>query len=536
MERKKILLIVLIIMSIIVIGLYGTFALTDNGLSDDTNYDYEFIIGNTTENELTLSSSQVKTIDIKISNPYKGTLNYGLAYETEQKENIKIGVLNTSTNKGQSSIEENDTKTVSLIMKNLTEKEIKVKIYLITGYVNGGDLILKENQTLIDEIIGINNILDTNLDESGANVPNLSEGMIPVYYDTVGESWSIADQSNTNLDYEWYDYNNKKWANAVIVNNPNKYKKLSSGDNISEDDIIAFFVWIPRFKYKVWNLNNEEEDSYNALSSGIGISFEKGTSSTGQVTCTEEKCVGNSGNYYTHPAFKLGDKELTGFWVGKFETTGSSDHPTIIPSKSALTNLTIEDQFNASRKFTTSTLDSHLSKNYEWNAISYLANSIYGICNGTRSGCRNIYRNNSTYFNTGSNAGDYSTNSDYGSYSYRGYLLDDYGTEDKNLKTEYIGSTTGNIYGVYDLVGGTYESIMATNNEENEQFKNIDKKYYDILNESQGTTNIIEETELEPGYFIVKGGSSNEVNSTLFSTSHYSGKVEPNVGFRVILS
>ena len=536
MERKKILLIVLIIVSIVIIGLYGTFALTDNGLSDNTNYDYEFIIGNTTENELLLTSSQTKTIDIKITNPHEGTLNYGLAYNNENKEKIKIGVLNTSTNNAQSSIEENDTKTVSLIIKNLTEDEVRIKIYLITGYVNGGELILEENQTLISEIMSINNVLNTNLDESGANAPKLTEEMIPVYYDNIGESWSIADKSNTNLDYEWYDYNNKKWANVVLVNNPDKYKKLSIGDNISEEDIKAFFVWIPRFKYKVWNLNSEEESSYNALSSGVGIAFEKDASSTGQITCTDDKCVGNASEYYTHPAFKLGDKELTGFWVGKFETTGSSDNLTILPGESALTNLNIEDQFNASRKYSTSTLDSHLSRDFEWNAISYLANSIYGICNGTRSGCRNIYRNNSTYFNTGSNAGDYSTNSEYGSYSYKGYLLNEYGTEDKNLKTDYIGSTTGNIYGVYDLVGGAYESVMATNNKENEQLKNIDEKYYDILNNSQGTTDIIEETDLEPGYFIVKGGSYNEVNASLFTTSNYSGKVEPNVGFRIILS
>ena len=66
--------------------------------------------------------------------------------------------------------------------------------------------------------------------------------------------------------------------------------------------------------------------------------------------------------------------------------------------------------------------------------------------------------------------------------------------------------------------------------------KIFDEKYYDILNNSQGTTDIIEETDLEPGYFIVKGGSYNEVNASLFTTSNYSGKVEPNVGFRIILS
>ena len=547
MNKKKLLLLLLIIVLLATIGLYGSYAMIEGNIlgTNGDIYDYEFIIGSTSNREIILNSSQTKTIDIKISNPLDGTLNYGLAYSTDNFEDIKIGTLNTSTDNAVSSIEKEDTKLVSVIIKNLTNNEIKIDISLITGYINGGELLLEKNQKMITDVIDINNLLDTNLDESGANAPNLVDGMIPVYYDDEDSNWHIADSSNTNLDYEWYDYNNKRWANVVLVNKLDKYKKETKGDIVNDEDILAFFVWIPRFKYKVWSMNKEGESTYNAIESGIGIVFEKETSSTGEISCNNNECSGNSSEYYTHPAFKIGDRELTGFWVGKFETTGTEELPTILPSQNALTNMTLIDQFNTTKKIKTdrnyniagdNNLDSHLVKDYEWNAISYLTNSKYGICNGTRNGCRNIYRNNSTYYYTGVTAGDYSVSSNYGTYSYKGELLNEYGTPDEFITGEYFGSTTGNIYGIYDMVGGAYESIMATNYEDNELLKNIDKKYYDIINNGLGTTNVIQETDLEPGNFIVKGGSSEDININIFSTSYYSGKVEPNVGFRIILS
>ena len=66
-------------------------------------------------------------------------------------------------------------------------------------------------------------------------------------------------------------------------------------------------------------------DSYSAETKGIDIVFEKGTETTGTITCTysfatpsssagspNETCTGANGDYYTHPAFTFGDEELTG--------------------------------------------------------------------------------------------------------------------------------------------------------------------------------------------------------------------------------
>ena len=139
------------------------------------------------------------------------------------------------------------------------------------------------------------------------------------------------------------------------INKPrNTYQSAEAGTVLNEEDILAFYVWIPRFKYKVWNISKqagaESTYAYNAYTEGIDIIFEEGKISSGTISCnynhnvsnidlsitTAETCTGSNGEYYTHPAFTFGSDNIRGFWIGKFELTGSSSQLTILPSQASL--------------------------------------------------------------------------------------------------------------------------------------------------------------------------------------------------------
>ena len=62
--------------------------------------------------------------------------------------------------------------------------------------------------------------IDISVDKNEPNAPVLAEGMIPITYD--GSNWVKADINNT--DNNWYDYENKQWANAVMVVADNTYQ------------------------------------------------------------------------------------------------------------------------------------------------------------------------------------------------------------------------------------------------------------------------------------------------------------------------
>ena len=310
-------------------------------------------------------------------------------------------------------------------------------------------------------------------DNSGANIPELLDNMVPVYYD--GSNWKYADKYN-----EWYDYDTKEWANAVVLN---RDVTKNVGDTISEDEISLWYVWIPRYKYQLFNANNGSVEEQE-----IQITFESGTATTGTVECTNtvsgsgeasETCTNaENGNWYTHPAFTFGNQELTGFWVGKFEISGNTDKITIKPNVSSLRYTNVSNFFtaiqNISNKYSING-DSHMMKNMEWGAVAYLSHSKYGIG-------EEVYINNSSSYYTGRSGGNVggsintvatqypsdSTSSkvyySYGYYTYDGKIVNydgsigDYAT-DRTLGTK--ASTTGNIYGIYDMSGGAYEFVMG---------------------------------------------------------------------------
>lgn len=299
-----------------------------------------------------------------------------------------------------------------------------------------------------------------NGDTSGANVPVMNMGMIPVYYNETIGNWVVADIFNEKKD--WYDYDNQKWANAVLVTDEkrNSLKKDTYGDyekdqligDSIEDGVLAFYVWIPRYKYKLFNVEKTMGfDSYDAYNKGVDIVLEKGIESTGTVNCTiaadgTESCTNAvNGNYYTHPAFTFGDEELAGFWMGKFEVTGSVDNPTILPNVvpvDFMNNRNLLTFYNMAKKITDASggygitntnYDSHIIKTSEWGAVAFFTHSKYGKCaDGT---CEEVGLNDS--------------------YCSKNKIIN-YSTS-QGLLT----STTGNIYGVYNMNGSCWEQTMG---------------------------------------------------------------------------
>ena len=328
---------------------------------------------------------------------------------------------------------------------------------------------------------------DKTYDDSGANPPVLVDGLIPVRYDEDNNTWVKAD--STNKKTSWYNYSDKRWANAVLVSSTNRatYQSANDGTPIPESDVLAYYVWIPRYKYKVWNIEKSTSmtNNLNAKTQGIDIIFESGTQSTGTITCNydftitdgslSEICTGSNGEYYTHPAFTFGNDEVTGFWVGKFEI--SSETPDVLTSNNYygggnVTNLTVRIKpnvtswrYNYATNFykviydmqienniyglntSRTNTDSHMLKNMEWGAIAYLTNSKYGRC--TNNTCTEVTINNSSDCITG-NAGDTVSASEASGI-----------TNAYNTTKGQLASTTGNIYGVYDMSGGAFEYVMG---------------------------------------------------------------------------
>ena len=283
--------------------------------------------------------------------------------------------------------------------------------------------------------------------------PVLKDNLIPVTIKNNG----VVTYADTNS--EWYNYGNKVWANAVIlVDNPSK--TYSVGETILESDIESYFVWIPKYSYKLWDLGNY--DSLTEIDESkvhsIDIVFGTGnTSDTNENECTTPLVSGESGtcavgDYMTHPAFiTLG---VNGIWVGKFETTGDTSQLTVKPGVTSLRNQTVATMFDLALNYENS-LNSHMMKNTEWGAVAYLHHSKYG------SSTELMINNNSTYL-----TGYASVKAPTCGYTGDNRECNKYGTTSDitasyNTKIGYKASTTGNISGIYDMAGGAHEYMAA---------------------------------------------------------------------------
>ena len=406
-------------------------------------------------------------------------------------------------------------------------------------------------------VIGINQ-----KDTSGASAPVLASNMVPVYYDDSKNVWKCADKDNKDSLTRWYNYDYKIWANAVTINysdssiknryfNSDGTLKIKPGEEVLMDDITTMWVWIPRF-------NAVTPSNYNggtkAKPNAIDVTFVKS-------------------NETALDAFTFGNKELSGFWYGKFETshatltsstvannlgcsneTCSNANGIIVkPNVKNLRNNNVSNFFYASRSmeqinnsfgFVKDEVDTHMSKNNEWGAVAYLTQSIYGRCTSSTN-CPQIGINNNTSYITGYGAPAGSSSSTrMGTYNT---------TLGKNA------STTGNMYGIYDMSGGMDEYVMGVladtngnprsgySSSANSGFTGMlgdgttytgvsfpDSKYYNLYTGSSYTGHALTETAgwysntdslpYEGCPWFVRGGSFNgATRAGVFNFSRYDG-------------
>lgn len=441
MNKRKIIIISssVVLVALVVILL---FVFINDTKKEDNNvviFGIKDKTGKSYKNEIVVDANNTMDMEITISNKYENVIyNYGLYYTYFDNENhgIVIGqVADLKDIKTEGSI---STDKIVIPIKITNISNVTKKIVLGVKY-SKIDIKYNDNENKID-------VYNSDV----PNEPNLVKGMIPITYNEFKKVWEKADYSN------WYDYENKKWANAVMVTDTSRdnYMNADAGALVKEEDILTYLVWIPRYRYKLFNTSFKE---INPLE--IEILFESKNYPKSSGT--------KDGEWLTHPAFTFGDEELTGIWVGKFETTGTSDMPTIKPNLVSLTNQDVASQFETSRKINyvldseIAKIDAHVAKNVEWGAINYLSHSKYGTC--VDGVCKNVRNNN---VNTSSNSNGPSITGCASSNANGAMVVSNTCNTDSSRPyndNEYgvLASSTSSIYGVYDMAGGSWEIVMA---------------------------------------------------------------------------
>ena len=521
---------------------------------------YELSLNNncTVGNSYTVNGSSIKA-DVCIPNNY-----IKVAVKTNKDEDYTIKNGGNVILKGYLEAKENISFEMIIWLKEETPNDYQGQTETGTprNVIYNGNFKIYTRQMLDSE---------KPIDESGANKPVLASNMIPVYYDETNSVWKKSDVSNMDKTNPWYSYNSTgeykgMWANAVTVTGTNRqtYLNATPGTVIPMDDITTMWVWIPRFKAVTpSNYNGGTADNPGA----IDVTFVK----------QNETAI---------DAFTFGDKQLSGFWYGKFETShttlaSSTTHNNlgcttetcsnangiiIKPNVKSLRYNNVSNFFFASRSmeqtgnsfgFVNTEVDPHMSKNNEWGAVAYLTQSIYGRCTNSTT-CAEIGINNNKSYITGYGAPAGSSSSVTN------------GTYNTSLGKD--ASTTGTIYGIYDMSGGAYEYVMGVSADSsgnprsgydssiNSGFTGMlrdgttytgitfpDSKYYNLYTGSSYTGHALTETNgwyNDDAYFVdsnypwfIRGGyfiSNTSAGEFYFNGS--GGNANSNYGLRLVIT
>ena len=330
------------------------------------------------------------------------------------------------------------------------------------------------------------------------NAPYLyNDSLTPVTWTKNGDTWVEDEKAQST----WYNYvaasegdaKQSMWANA----------KNTDG---------SYFVWIPRYAYRITYYNAQGDTTPTGYYDGDGMWKATDASVKYALDAGIETVEHNGYRYIVHPAFmKDDDKEgledyarggwsedLSGFWMAKYEMSQQNSKPVSKPNVSSWRGINIGDMYTNSFDYDRDK-ESHLMKNSEWGAIAYLTHSQFG---------RNGYEidiNNSSNFMIGNGGGSIGATSVSG-------IVNAY-----NTTTGAKASTTGNVYGIYDMSGGAWEYTAV--------FDEKGKETY-IANSSYGL-NMTKEAKDEEGNYIstkyitkyTNGMNANDFTNKIFQIS-----------------
>lgn len=342
-------------------------------------------------------------------------------------------------------------------------------------------------QEMLNQINSIFPSTDGYVDNKKVNSPKLSRGMIPIKWDENQSAWVVCDVNDN-----WYNYDNtKQWANVMLSDGKYKSDTVKIGQVVSESELGSMYVWIPRYAYQIVGEKN------------IKVTFLKGNTnegSDGKIYSTNES-VDTSKESIVHPAFNIGGSPINGFWIAKFEASGTDKNGNAVgngslesseqqfapdektnvkslPNKISWRYLSVGDCESWSMDIASknkniyglSNASSHLTKNSEWGAVAYLCYSDYG----------NVPKNNgASHLINGYWCDIYTGQGPQSTESESWYVYDETGNHSYDKILGKLSSTTGNVTGVYDMAGGSWEMVAGYLDNGNSNLNNNGGKYFE---------------------------------------------------------
>ena len=181
--------------------------------------------------------------------------------------------------------------------------------------------------------------------KSGCKV-DIDPHMIPVKYtgsETKPEWQTVAKSEDATHQGDWYDYNQRRWANAITVKPEALAKYQGKSVKVDDADVLGYWVYVPRYSYKVRDYSDVDKDSHG-VDNNFEIKFERANqprrssnpSDTVDHDTYEPDSASKSWGWATPRGFVFGDRDLNGIWLSKYQISFANNTAQSLPNQPML--------------------------------------------------------------------------------------------------------------------------------------------------------------------------------------------------------
>ena len=302
-------------------------------------------------------------------------------------------------------------------------------------------------------------------------------------------------------------------------------------------------IWVAKFEAGYASGNNIAEVKASSVNYSQASAYVAGVEvGESDTEATARNCI--DGEY--------GVKQSDGTYTFKNGVAPAIKYPTFQGVTYAMNYINMKDAFNISKAlteegniygFNSLSADSHLIKNSEWGAVAYLGHSKYGL-DKEEIYINNINLNNSTQsvyavtgVTTGTVDGDSKVTTIENIKLISGNNANSDGVYLWNQEKGQKASSTGNMYGIFDLSGGAWErtaGYIANGNDnlkkygasfayDGDTLKTTSTKYVAVYPHNEGTSGNLE-TESKNNYAVntkIFGDAILEISTSGVGTSSW---------------
>lgn len=194
--------------------------------------------------------------------------------------------------------------------------------------------------------------------KSGCKV-DIDPHMIPVKYtgsETKPEWRTVAKAEDAANQGDWYDYSQRRWANAITVKPEKLAKYQGKSVKVDDADVLGYWVYVPRYSYKVHHYEDGEDFPYKNSRGEVDNNFEIKFERAGQPRRHPASCDDSDKPYWqcgldntyepniafqnspwaTPRGFVFGDRDLNGIWLSKYQISFANNTAQSLPNQPML--------------------------------------------------------------------------------------------------------------------------------------------------------------------------------------------------------